>query len=357
MGNLVRALLVGCVLAQAAFYAPAPGIRAAYLSGMLGGLMAYAMLQVATGPVIEALVIPLELDASAVLFCMVLSRRGGHASWWIVAGLMASIFGLAICGFWLVQQQGAPPGNGNTFTLRLLFLALLAPAARSVVERRGAMRQRPARASDASGGYSRRALESAVDQERQRIAQDLHDSLGTQLVYLIARQDCLLPDQRRTSEFLNECLVELHLAVDRFHDNGSSLSHSLGGLRYRVQPALDRMGIHLDWDVQDGEGLGTLQPEHSLALLRIAQEALSNVLRHSKATCVFVGLQMRGGLLCLEICDNGLGLAPDLEAHRLGKGLSGMRARACAMGAEFHVTPGKVGGTRVYLRYPLGRSH
>jgi len=197
------------------------------------------------------------------------------------------------------------------------------------------------------------AFQRALERERQRIAQELHDSIGSHLVGLIAQQNATIPGQRAIASELEECLLQLRIVVDSFHDDGASLVHSLGQLRHRVQPSLDQLGIQMQWDVSDLEAAQAVPPAHAKELLRITQEALSNVMRHSRATGVAVSLRHQSPeqALVLEICDNGCGLPQ--QAGVYGNGLAGMRRRAAEMGARLEVSGGPASGTCVRVCHPV----
>jgi signal transduction histidine kinase len=95
-----------------------------------------------------------------------------------------------------------------------------------------------------------------------------------------------------------------------------------------------------------------LTPEQNVALFRIAQESLTNVARHAKATAVNIAIDLRDGVLHLGISDNGIGFR---TAEKTGRslGLLGMEERARLIGAGFSIesTPGL--GTSVSVRLPL----
>ena len=195
-------------------------------------------------------------------------------------------------------------------------------------------------------------LQHAVALERQRIAQELHDSLGSHLTGLIARQDRTLPGQQAMAAALEECLLELRIVVDSFHDDGESLVLSLARLRYRIQPSLDQLAIRMQWNVEDADVWSALPAAHAKELLRIAQESLTNVMRHSHATQVAVTLCCRTAesVMVLEVRDNGSG---GDRAAVAGQGLAGMRRRAQQIGARFEMFAEPGFGTRVWVGYPL----
>ena len=107
------------------------------------------------------------------------------------------------------------------------------------------------------------------------------------------------------------------------------------------------LAIKRDIDV----ALPALSPETELVVYRIAQESLTNVVRHAGARHVEVALGVRDGVLELRVADDGEGLnGADLHA---GRGISGMRERAAYTGATLDVSSRPVGGTEVKLRVPL----
>ena len=207
-------------------------------------------------------------------------------------------------------------------------------------------------AGDGPSDAATERLQRAVAHERQRIAQELHDSIGSHLTGLIARQDRTLPGQQAMAAALEDCMLELRIVVDSFHDDGESLVHSLARLRYRIQPSLDQLGIRMQWNVEDAQAWSGLPAAHAKELLRIAQESLTNVMRHSQATQVAVTLCRRTAesVMVLEVRDNGSGGDRATDA---GQGLAGMRRRAQQIGARFEIFAEPGFGTRVWVGYPL----
>jgi signal transduction histidine kinase len=191
----------------------------------------------------------------------------------------------------------------------------------------------------------------AVMAERRRIANDLHDGVGSRLVALLASQDPKAARSDGLSMALQACLLELQMTVDDLDDQSSAtVFERLGHLRYRLRPAFDRMGIALEWNIAP-EALGyTVASDVATQVCRVAQEAMSNALRHSRASRVELRIGLaahgRGQALVLEVRDNGRGLdtpgGPPAGAKgspaSLGKGLRSMRSRAEAIGGELSVS-------------------
>jgi signal transduction histidine kinase len=140
------------------------------------------------------------------------------------------------------------------------------------------------------------------------------------------------------------------------------------GIATRLRPgALDNLGLvdALDWYIRDFENRSRIRcvyrshgalriPDRAAtAAYRIAQEALTNVARHSGASRVDISLRAEEGDLLLSVEDDGKGLAPEQLGESKGLGVIGMRERASLIGGTLSVGPGAGGGFRIDLRIPL----
>lgn len=208
-------------------------------------------------------------------------------------------------------------------------------------------------------GHVQHDLTQAVEQERHRIAQDIHDGVGSQLVGLLASLDPTLPAHRRMILGLESCLLDLKNTVDNFDatdGSDSNIFDALGRLRYRFQPPLDRLNIRMHWKVDVAGPLIAVRAEQLIHVVRIVQESLANVLLHSEAKNVRLSCRYQNETvpcMLLEILDNGTGITKhDYKAHK-GKGLSGMNERAKRIGAQLKISTKPGLGTRVRLSLPL----
>lgn len=202
------------------------------------------------------------------------------------------------------------------------------------------------------------SVASAIAGERRRIAQDLHDGVCSQLVSILATLDTQAPQQQAVALALEQCLVDLKIMVDVIDGADDSLIDALGRLRYRVQRGLDTLGIKMRWAVDVHGPLQNLHGETAKQILRITQECLSNVMRHSHASEVEVicSYLPANNFMLLEVRDNGRGI-PRREAGRPGgKGLENMQKRARSLGGHLQIFTKPGGGTRVRLLVPLPAS-
>jgi two-component system sensor histidine kinase UhpB len=200
---------------------------------------------------------------------------------------------------------------------------------------------------------SHRALR-AEEAERLRIAQELHDEVGQSLTVLLLelararreRSDTALGDAQGTARALLEDVRHIchELRPESLDDLG--LSNAVRTLAQRVS---DAAGMPVEVDVDDE--LDGLSPEAELVVLRVAQESLTNVARHARASCAHVFLGRSGEGVCLRVVDDGRGLS----VADAGSGIRGMRERAMSIGAQLALLPSEHDGLEVRLE--LGYEH
>jgi signal transduction histidine kinase len=195
----------------------------------------------------------------------------------------------------------------------------------------------------------------AVTNERRRIAQDLHDGVGSQIVNILATLDPRSPEHKVVALALEQCLLDLKIMVDSIDSSEGSVIDALGRLRYRVQHALDKLGIRMIWSVDVDGALQDFSGDRAQQVLRITQECLSNVMRHSRASVVEVICrhEIESGLLLLEVRDNGCGIASQEAGRPSGKGLKGLQQRADKLSGQLQIATKVQGGTCIRLLAPL----
>ena len=150
---------------------------------------------------------------------------------------------------------------------------------------------------------------------------------------------------------LQGCIDDLKLAIDSMESVQADLLLLLATWRFRLEPRLDDTGITLLWEVADVPALDWLDPKSALHILRILQEALTNVIKHANATEIRVATVAQGEHVRVTIADNGQGFSVN-STQRSGKGLSNQMRRAEAIGAEVHWESSAM-GTCFSLRLPV----
>lgn len=219
-------------------------------------------------------------------------------------------------------------------------------AANRTLEARVQQREREIAAS-----YERIAQmqrEQAVQGERQRMVQDLHDGLGSQLFSSLMRAERGALDSDATVHTLRGAIDEMRIAIEALAPEDSDFRTAFGNFRFRWDQRLRDAGLAPTWEVDLPDQVLALPPERALQLLRVAQEALTNVLKHAKATQVRIALRLHDGQLQLDVVDNGRGAA---GANPGGRGLSNMRTRAARLGGQLAVAFNAEGAT-VALKMP-----
>lgn len=188
----------------------------------------------------------------------------------------------------------------------------------------------------------RLAREAAVAEERRRIMADMHDGIGASLISTLTLVEYGEASKAQVAVALRECIDDLRLAIDSLEPAEGDLAPVLGGLRYRLEPRLKAAGITLDWHVHDLPTLACLTPRNVLHVLRILQEAFTNVLKHAHASIVSVetGLDGVSGAF-IRVRDNGKGF----DGRHKGHGIDNMTRRARAIGARLDIRPSPAGTT------------
>ena len=193
--------------------------------------------------------------------------------------------------------------------------------------------------------------------ERLQLVRDLHDGFGGTLVGAIARIEQAPEDmpRQKIASLLREMRDDLRLVIDSAAREHADLAELIVPLRHRASQLLDAAGIDAYWHLDDVRGI-ELGAARSLDLLRLLQEALTNVFKHSRAQRVDIHVRRQEGRLCLQVDDDGAGLPAggDMAPTAGGTGFASMRMRARRLGGELQVSARNgLQGTRVALGLPL----
>ncbi|MFN7155142.1 MAG: sensor histidine kinase [Acidovorax sp.] len=204
-------------------------------------------------------------------------------------------------------------------------------------------------------------VSAEVMEERRRIAGDLHDSVGSQLISALAMLDLANPRDRAIHTVLEQGMLDLRLLVDSMDGAEAPIELRLAQLRYRMEPVLAQRGIRILWDVQAPQCKLFVHPDGAAHLVAIVQEALSNALQHANATEIAVSAKNMesDGCWCLEISDNGTGIPPVHKPEGVasaGYGIAGMSRRARLAGGELFVQERHAGGTSIRAVVPCIQS-
>ena len=189
-------------------------------------------------------------------------------------------------------------------------------------------------------------------EERQRMTQDMHDGMGLSLRTALLEVERGRLDGTMVAEVLRGCIDDLKLAIDAMEPVQPDLLLLLATLRFRLAPRLENAGLHLRWEIQDVPALDWLDPRNALHILRILQEAFTNIIKHTRATEIRVATGVEDGWIVVSVTDNGPGFEVNAVSNGPGRGLGNQRSRAQAIGAKVHWTSSAV-GTQLVLRLPI----
>lgn len=199
-------------------------------------------------------------------------------------------------------------------------------------------------------------LNNTLEQERTRIAREIHDELGQQMVG-IKMSVSALKVYCKTNE-------EAHQQVERIVADTDAAIRAIRKITLELRPALiDSMGLFaaIEWVVKEfGLRMGVsceikigssdidYDKKVAICFFRICQEALTNIAKHAQASQIVVCISQEGDTLSMIISDNGIGIARD-EENITGMGLLGMKERAQLIGAKLIICRGVLRGTEVNL--------
>ena len=194
--------------------------------------------------------------------------------------------------------------------------------------------------------------------ERERIYQDIHDGIGSQLVKAIFslrnNADGLLAVEHN----LQACLQDLRLIINASQEYGTDIQAAVFSFCVTQEIHLEGSGLVINYNVGD-ETTVYAEPKVNLNVLRVLQESFSNTLKHSGATSIFVEVKVSAPDLILTITDNGRKRSEDellLQKLTYGnagnRGITGLALRAAEIGGKYTINI-TAGGTVVQLTVPL----
>jgi signal transduction histidine kinase len=205
-------------------------------------------------------------------------------------------------------------------------------------------------------------LQNIREEERTRIAREIHDELGQLLTVLKMDIGWLNKKINNTSDGMKEKLKDISQLVD-------TTVQSVRRISSELRPSLlDDLGLvaAMEWHLKEFEHRTNIktffqEPEEDLelsdgvktGLFRIFQESLTNVARHAQASEIHVSLTNYDGMLRLSIQDNGTGFDPQMVSEKRTLGILGMKERTEMMGGEYQIQTETGKGTTITVRLPV----
>ncbi len=205
-------------------------------------------------------------------------------------------------------------------------------------------------------------LQQAREEERIAIAREIHDELGQQLTgikldvsWLKNKLEEVLPENsdraQRLIENINKTINDVrkiasHLRPGVLDDLGLEAAIDWQSNQFETQTGI-KCNLHIDSVKSDyGKGINT-------SVYRIYQEALTNIMRHAKATEVNTYFSEKNNTLILEVIDNGVGISDNQKNNSFSLGITGMRERAFTVNGSFNLYKQKEGGTKLKVTVPV----
>lgn len=204
----------------------------------------------------------------------------------------------------------------------------------------------------------------AAQEERRRLARDLHDSM-TQSLHSLAlsaktaqyllqkeRYQALPSSLELLAESANQAYAEMRLLLYELQMTPDQEADLLQVLRHRLEQVEQRSGLNVTWQIAE---IPQLPKEAEVTLFYIAMEALNNAIRHAAGRQIQLQIYQDGDWVCLRVKDDGrgLGTVPEPESGKLGMGLRNMSGRAAEIGGTLTIQSSPNQGTTLTALIPL----
>jgi signal transduction histidine kinase len=282
----------------------------------------------------------------------VVRRTVGHYQELVLATTFLLVAGYEALEIWVLERPGSWSPSLPIHAVQVAVILSATAVAVRAWQRKTAHQEALARLVE--------RVVFAQDEERRRIAYELHDGISPLVVsakqHLETARDLRGLDPARADRQLDTAVERLGLAIVETRRVLSALrpsSVASRGLAAAARQSLEEAAAEAGWAIAFDEALGDhrLPAAVETAAFRILQEALANVRKHARAERVEVDLRRQADWLYLDVRDDGLGWAADGEGR--GLGLYSMRERAQLVGGRCAVESAGGRGTRVRVQLPL----
>jgi signal transduction histidine kinase len=210
-------------------------------------------------------------------------------------------------------------------------------------------------------------LQTLREEERTRIAREIHDHLGQLLTAL--KLDLYSLERKSAAIAQVELKETLKSKIETVRDLADEVIESVQRIASELRPGiLDRLGLvaAVEVEAQAFQGRSgiecnwtlpkdtvSLSDEQAIGVFRIFQEILTNIARHARASAITIALTAEGGELTLVVHDNGIGINQSDIENAKSLGILGMQERAAMLGGKLSFTQAPVKGTTVTVKVPL----
>ena len=192
----------------------------------------------------------------------------------------------------------------------------------------------------------RKAYDRGAKNERERVARDLHDDIGSRLLTLVHRSE-----GGPAAELARDALRELRTVVSTLGAGPAPLTALVADWRNEAADRCEAAGITLAWEQHDVADEVWIDATTHTNVLRVLREVLSNALRHARPGRIEIVVSVTDGALVFDVLDDGQ--SPPPSSWRRGRGLSNIRQRLDALGGKHDIRAREPSGTHVTFRVPL----
>jgi PAS domain S-box-containing protein len=211
-------------------------------------------------------------------------------------------------------------------------------------------------------------LMNIQDEERRRIARELHDSagqtltvLGMSLAQLVQKAQAIAPELAKDGRAIEEVVQQLHREIRTtsylLHPPLLDEAGLSAALNWYVQGVAERSGMAIELQISDD--LGRLPAEMELAMFRVVQECLTNIHRHAESKIARIRLARENESVYIEVQDEGKGMPPErlaeIQSRGSGVGIGGIRERLRHFEGTLKIESDQT-GTRVFVRVALPKA-
>ncbi|MGB5346898.1 MAG: ATP-binding protein, partial [Woeseia sp.] len=184
--------------------------------------------------------------------------------------------------------------------------------------------------------------ERVLTVERERVARDIHDGVGGQLVALLSRIKSGRQTVAATETAVSHAMHDLRLVIESLDVADGDLVTALASWRHGLERRFVGSGLRIVWQPTDIPRLTNVGPSDILNVLRLLDESATNALRHAKASTITIRYGIDDGEFFISLSDDGIGGA---RVSADGNGLINMRQRATALNAQLNVESTEKGTT------------
>ena len=349
-------------------------VRQRWVDGFLAAqAAAVPVVLVAVGPgrLLAAASTVYNLMALEFLLCVVYffraAWRGHRREFWLMAGVL--VVAVVLAGIEIALQNDwlpLPRVHVIHFTMPFLFVVigirLIQMFVKALNHAETLNKELEARVAEKSREIERsyeqltalRAAQAAQD-ERQRIASDLHDDLGAKLLTIahVAQAGGQGAERERVAGMARQALDEMRLSVRGMTAQAAPAADVLADWRAETVGRLASAGFNAQWDVQEPPAALVLPARTHVQLTRVLREAVSNAIRHSGGTTCTVRIRFAPAVMEMSVSDDGRGPARPVQDRTGGHGLPGIERRVRQLGGRHTVRRADDGGLLLSVCVPL----